>query len=55
MYGDAPSLNGQYTVVGEVVDGMEAVDASRRARRPTTAWSTDPDKIISMKVAADAQ
>ncbi len=30
MYGDAPALDGQYTVVGQVVSGMEAVDAIKK-------------------------
>ena len=52
----ADTLNGQYTVLGEVVSGMEFVDAIKKgAAGATTASSTDPDKIVSMKVAADAQ
>ena len=30
MFGEAPSLNGQYTVLGEVVSGMEFVDAIKK-------------------------
>ena len=30
MFAEAPSLNGQYTVLGEVVDGMECVDAIKK-------------------------
>lgn len=48
-FDDAPFLNRQYTVWGEVVDGMENVDKIKRGE-PVT----DPDKIVSMKVAADA-
>jgi peptidylprolyl isomerase len=53
-YADAPWLNGQYTVVGEVVDGMEAVDAIKQGSEANNGMVEDPDKIISMKVAADA-
>ena len=42
-------LNGQYTVYGRVTDGMEHVDTIKRGEPPT-----DPDRMISMKVAADA-
>ncbi|MEM6901606.1 MAG: peptidylprolyl isomerase [Pseudomonadota bacterium] len=42
-------LNGQYTVWGQVVDGMEHVDAITRGEPPA-----NPDQIISLQVAADA-
>ncbi len=46
----APHLNGQYSVWGQVVDGMEHVDAIKAGE-----GAADPDKIIRMQVAADAQ
>ncbi|MGC6511420.1 MAG: peptidylprolyl isomerase [Parvibaculales bacterium] len=42
---DAQFLNRQYTVWGEVVEGMEFVDNITRGEPPA-----DPDKIISMKL-----
>ncbi|GAA5068737.1 peptidylprolyl isomerase [Roseibacterium beibuensis] len=42
-------LNGQYTVYGRVIAGMEHVDAITRGEPPA-----NPDKMISVKVAADA-
>jgi peptidylprolyl isomerase len=42
-------LNGQYTVYGRVIEGMEHVDAITRGEPPA-----NPDKMISVKVAADA-
>ncbi|MFP7570821.1 peptidylprolyl isomerase [Marivita sp. S2033] len=42
-------LNGQYTVYGRVVSGMEHVDALTRGEPPA-----NPDRMISVKVAADA-
>ena len=45
---DATFLDGQYTVWGEVVDGMEHVDALPKGEPPR-----QPGKIVSMKVAAD--
>ncbi|MCG7521252.1 peptidylprolyl isomerase [Ruegeria sp. Ofav3-42] len=41
-------LNGQYTVYGRVIDGMEHVDAITRGEPPAS-----PDRMISVKVAAD--
>ena len=42
-------LNGQYTVYGRVVKGMEHVDAIQRGEPPM-----NPDRMISVKVASDA-
>ena len=49
-FGDARFLDGQYTVWGKVVSGMENIDKIKRGE-PVK----DPDKIVSMKVAADAK
>ncbi|RVT84262.1 peptidylprolyl isomerase [Rhodobacteraceae bacterium CCMM004] len=46
---DNDFLNGQYTVYGRVIDGMEHVDAIARGEPPA-----DPDRMISVKVASDA-
>jgi len=48
-FGDARFLDGQYTVWGAVTAGMENVDKIKRGE-PVK----DPDKIVSVKVAADA-
>jgi len=50
---DAPFLNGQYTVWGQVVKGMEAVDAIKKGDANNNGLVTNPDKIVSLKVAAD--
>ena len=42
-------LDRQYTVWGQVTDGMEAIDALKKGE-PVR----NPDSIVSMKVAADA-
>ncbi|MCB1368500.1 MAG: peptidylprolyl isomerase, partial [Rhodobacteraceae bacterium] len=42
-------LNGQYTVYGRVVSGMEHVDALQRGEPPA-----NPDRMISVKVASDS-
>jgi peptidylprolyl isomerase len=48
-FGDASFLNRQYSVWGQVIEGMDNVDKIKRGE-PVQ----DPDKIVSMKVAADA-
>nr|WP_067215066.1 peptidylprolyl isomerase [Stappia indica] len=47
-FNDARFLDRQYTVWGEVIEGMENVDKIKRGE-PVQ----NPDKIVSMKVAAD--
>lgn len=46
---DNDFLNGQYTVYGQVTSGMEHVDAIQTGEPPA-----NPDRMVSMKVAADA-
>lgn len=46
---EAPWLNNQYTAWGQVIGGMETVDAINKGEPPR-----DPDHIVSVKVAADA-
>ena len=46
---DAPWLNRQYSVWGQVIEGMENVDQIKRGE-PVR----DPDSIVTMRVAADA-
>ena len=55
MFGETPSLNGQYTVVGEVVSGMEAIDRVKKGSAANNGAVTDPDRIVRMEVAADAK
>jgi len=50
MFGDGSFLNGKYTVVGEVVSGLSAVDKIKRGE-PVV----DPDRMIRVQVAADAK
>jgi len=47
-FDDATFLDGQYTVWGQVTEGMEAVDALPKGEPPRS-----PGKIVSAKVAAD--
>ena len=52
MFAPAPSLDGKYTIWGQVVRGMEYVDQIKRGTGPN-GMVTDPDRIIRMRVAAD--
>lgn len=54
-FDDASFLNGQYTVWGKVVEGMEFVDAIKKGAKNRNGQVADPDKIVKMQVAADAQ
>ncbi|AGT07967.1 peptidylprolyl isomerase [Paracoccus aminophilus] len=47
-FGDNHFLNGQYTVYGRVISGMENVDKILRGEPPA-----NPDRMISVRVAAD--
>ncbi len=49
VFSESTFLNGQYTVWGRVTSGMEFVDKIKRGEPPS-----NPDKIIKMQVAADA-
>jgi peptidylprolyl isomerase len=46
---DCDFLDGQYTVWGQVIEGMEAVDKLKRGEPPSA-----PDKMLKVRVAADA-
>ncbi len=48
----APHLDGQYTAWGQVVDGMEHIDAIKKGGGGNGMVS-DPDRIVSLRVAAD--
>ncbi len=54
MLDDTPSLNGQYTVWGKVVSGMQYVDKIKKGDPNDNGKVADPDTIISMQIAADA-
>ncbi|MGB6967805.1 MAG: peptidylprolyl isomerase, partial [Methyloceanibacter sp.] len=47
-FGDATFLDGQYTVWGRVIDGMDNVDKLTRGEPPAS-----PDKVLSVKIASD--
>jgi peptidylprolyl isomerase len=52
----APFLDNQYTVWGRVIEGMEHVDAIKKAPAGRQSGQVDdPDKIVSLRVAADVK
>jgi peptidylprolyl isomerase len=53
-FGDASFLNNKYTVVGQVVSGMDVVDKIKKGSKADNGSVTAPDKIIKMQIAADA-
>jgi peptidylprolyl isomerase len=52
MFADHPHLTGNYTLWGEVISGMEHVDAIKKGDS-RTGQVQDPDRMIDVYVAAD--
>jgi len=50
----ADFLDGKYTIIGQVTKGMEFVDAIKKGD-PRSGAVTNPDRIIKIEVAADAE
>ncbi len=55
MFGDAPSLNGKYSVVGQVASGMELVDRIKKGSEADNGTVANPDRIVRVQVAADVK
>jgi peptidylprolyl isomerase len=55
MFASAPSLDGKYTIWGKVTSGMEYIDQIRKGDPARNGVVTNPDRIIKMQVAADAE
>ena len=53
MLAPAPHLDGQYTVWGKVIKGMEFVHKIKKGRADENGSVENPDKILKMRVAAD--
>ncbi|MBN9235363.1 MULTISPECIES: peptidylprolyl isomerase [Phyllobacteriaceae] len=53
MFAPAPSLNGQYTIVGTVEKGMELVDKIKKGDAADNGAVTDPDRMVKVRIAAD--
>ena len=54
-FADARFLDRQYTVWGKVTSGMEFVDKIKKGDSRQNGTVTNPDKIVKMQVAADAE
>ncbi len=54
MFAPSPHLDGQYTIWGQVVEGMQYVDQIKRGSG-SSGTVQDPDRIIRMQVMADAK
>ncbi|GAB4298672.1 MAG: peptidylprolyl isomerase [Roseovarius sp.] len=50
MFAPAPHLDGKYTVVGRVVEGMQVVDAIKRGTGPNGAVTGAPDVMTRVRV-----
>ncbi|WP_269929433.1 peptidylprolyl isomerase [Aminobacter sp. HY435] len=53
MFDASPSLDGQYTIVGDVESGMEHVDAIKKGDAAQNGVVSDPDRMIKVRIAAD--
>jgi peptidylprolyl isomerase len=53
MFAPAPSLDGGYTVVGQVESGMELVDNIKRGDPGRNGVVSEPDRMVSVRIAAD--
>lgn len=54
-FAPSPWLDGQYTVWGQVVQGMEYVDRIKKGNRAANGVVTDPDRITRLRVAGDVK
>jgi len=54
VFDDATFLDGQYSVWGRVVEGMEHVDRIKKGA-PRSGMVQNPDRIVKMRPAADAE
>jgi peptidylprolyl isomerase len=53
MFAPAPSLEGNYTVVGNVVSGMQLVDKIKKGDPAENGAVSAPDRMIKVRIAAD--
>jgi peptidylprolyl isomerase len=54
-FDEASFLNRQYTVFGEVVSGMDVVDKIKKGDKARNGTVSNPDRIVSMRIAADVK
>ncbi len=51
MFADSPHLDGQYTIVGHVIEGLEVVDALKKGDAAANGLVVEPDYIKSASVS----
>ena len=54
-FAPAPFLDGKYTIFGQVTKGMEFVDQIKKGDPDHNGTVDNPDRIVKMQVAADAE
>ena len=54
-FGDSGFLDGQYTIVGQVISGMDVVDKIKKGSKADNGSVASPDKIVKMRMASDAK
>ncbi len=54
-FADAGFLDGQYTAFGEVVSGMDVVDKIKAGTQANNGQVTNPDKIVTMRMAGSSK
>ena len=52
---DAGFLDGKYTAFGEVTSGMDVVDKIKAGTQDNNGAVTNPDKIVTMRMASGAK
>jgi peptidylprolyl isomerase len=55
VFEEAPHLNGQYTIWGQVSEGMDFVDQIKKGVGSQNGMVPYPDRILKMQVAADVK
>jgi peptidylprolyl isomerase len=55
MFAPAPSLDGQYTIIGTVESGMELIDKIKRGNEAQNGVVASPDRMIKVRIAADGK
>ncbi len=55
MFAPAPSLDGQYTIVGTVEKGMDLVDRIKKGDDAQNGAVDNPDRMIKVRIAADGK
>jgi peptidylprolyl isomerase len=55
VYARSDWLDGKYTVVGQVIEGMDVADALKKGDRAKNGMVDNPDRIVRMRLASDTQ